>query len=480
MVRVHRGPETPNYRRSVDVATEAGPRTAAPTDAQRWTMVVAVLVGVVLRWWDLGGPVATFDESFTGAYSHLPLSAIPAALRVNDAHPPLDYLLRHFMGSTGDTFALRLPSAVFACLTLVLVAWWMWRRGWFGVAVVALTSLSAFQLLYAHQARMYSLAVLCGTVVAVVAERWLERPAARWRWIMAVALLVGLFDHSGFLLAAGGIGLLPGLRRDREAWWWRGTVVGAVGVWAAVWGPSFVEQTRKDHSSWIPFTSVSAVGSTLNGFVDVYTVLSVLVVALVLAGAWWLWRQDENLGRIWVCLFLAPFVVACVIGLRSHFLLSRTLAFAAWSVPLALAAVVDRARRHSGPALLAALAMLFIVVVPSVVPSIGYHEDSSGVLRAAQHAVQPGDAVAVYPSWLSPLAIWNLDADRHSPGPGALAGRGAFVFVRGDKAFDGRVWLIEPDSYAMSTTGLRPCADQPHLSGTYVLTCFEVPEAGSP
>ena len=203
------------------------------------------MVGLVLRWWDLGGPKATFDEAFTGVYSHLPLSQIAAGLRAEDAHPPLDYLIRHWFGATGDTAALRVPSAVFASLALVVMALWMRRRGWFGVTAVALTSVSTFQLLYAHQARMYALMVLCGTLVALAAEAWWHDPSARWRWLMGSALVVALFDHSSALLLAGAIVLFPGRRRDGEAWRWRATAVGAVGVWVLVWGRSFAEQASR-------------------------------------------------------------------------------------------------------------------------------------------------------------------------------------------------------------------------------------------
>jgi hypothetical protein len=462
------------------VAASTRVKDEAPSVAmlQHRVIVAVTAIGIVLRWWALGGPFATFDESFTGTYSHLPVGSIPSALRAKDSHPPLDYLLRHFLGGTGDTLALRLPSPVFASVTLLLVAWWMWRRGWFGVAVVTLTSISAFQLLYAHQARMYSLAILCGTALAVCAERWLEEPAARWRWLMALAMVVGLFDHSAFLLAAGGALLVPGLRRDAEAWRWRATIVVCIAVWAGVWGPSFLTQSRGDHATWIPYTSPSTVASAVNGLADLYTVLQWVVVGLLALGGWLLWRQDRTLGRIWLALFVAPLGVAGVIGLHSHFLLTRTLAFAAWAGPLALAAVVERARRISGPAVLVTVAAIFIVVVPSIRPAISYEEDSATAMRAAQRLVQPGDAVAVYPAWLSPLAIWNLGAPRRPVVPSGLDGRGAFVFVRGQRPFDGRVWLLEPNAYAMSTEGLEPCSERVSVPGDYVLRCYTLPPSG--
>jgi hypothetical protein len=459
----------------------AGPSLdqGAPDVAQRAVLAVAVVVGVVLRWWDLGGPVATFDESFTGAYSHLPLGRIPSALRAQDAHPPLDYLIRHLFGSMGDTFALRVPSAVFGCLTLVVVVWWMWRRGWFGVAVVVLTSLSPFQLLYAHEARMYALAILCGTGAAAVTDRWRRDGSPRWRWLMALAVLVGLFDLSSFLLYAGALLLVPGRRRDGEAWRWRATVAGCLGLWAVVWGPSFADQAQRQHSGWIPLTSVAGIRDTIAWFSSQYAsvaLISLLAVAAVAAGAVLLYRQDRGLGEVWLWLVLLPFGAACLIGLRSHFLLTRTLAASAWGVPVAMAALFERARRYSVVAAAIVVVLVAIVVGQSIGPSLSYQEGAGPGVQAVAGHVQPGDAVLVYPSWLWPLVVWSDGAARTQDVPAALShlATGAWIYVKPGAPFDGRVWIFEPTVYSSPTAGLRRCPGRTPVGGNFALTCYQV------
>jgi uncharacterized membrane protein len=462
----------------VDVTVAPVDAGTAPTPTQRWAIWVAVVVGVVLRVVDLGGPLGNFDESFTGSYSHLPIGQIPSALRSNDAHPPLDYLLRHFFGSMGDTAALRVPSALFACLTLLVVVWWMWRRGWFGVAVVALTAIAPFQLLYAHQARMYALAALLGTVAVVAAEQWLRTSAPRWRWVVGAALLVGLFDHAQFLLAAGALLLVAWTRRDREAWAWRATICGCVALWAVVWGPSFLRQAKDQNSTWIPFTSVSSILSTVNGLVDMYAVLELAAAALLAVGAWLLWRRGDELGRLWLALFAAPLAAACLLGLRSHFLLPRTLAFAAWAVPLAFAALVDRARRVSPPALLLVCCALFVVVVPSIRPAISYEEGSAPALRYVADHLPAGDAVTIYPRWLWPLAVWDLGAPRQPSSEPSLRSIQGYPFVLGGAAFDGRVWVLQPTAYGYRPPHLPTCGHVVPGNGDYEITCYQVSGSG--
>jgi hypothetical protein len=451
-------------------------RDRAPTPVQRVVLGVAVAVGVVSRWWDLGGPVATFDESFSGSYSHLPLGQIPAALRANDAHPPLDYVIKHFFGSMGDTFALRVPSAVFGCLTLVVVVWWMWRRGWFGVAVVALTALSPFQLLYAHEARMYALAILCGTAAAALTERWVRDGAARWRWWLVLPVLLGLFDLSTFLLFAGALVLVPGRRRDREAWRWRATVVACLAVWAVVWGLSFAHQAQGQHSNWIPLTSPASVRDTIAGFLTVYSNLTLLAVAVVVVGALLLRSLDRDLARIWAWLVLLPFGAACLIGLHSHFLLTRALAASAWGVPLAVAALFERARRYSHLAALVVVVLIFVVVAQSISPALAYEEGAGPAVVAVAAHVQPGDAVIVYPDWLWPLVVWNDGAPRTQHVPGGLdrVSTGAYIYVKPGAPFQGRVWIFEPTAYRSPTAGLTRCPGRLTVGGNYTLTCYQV------
>jgi hypothetical protein len=454
----------------------AAERSSTPTRAQRIALAVAAGVGIVLRWWDLGGPMATFDETYTSANAHVPFGEIADTVRRVDAHPPLDYMLRHWFGSSGDTLALRVPSAVFATATLLVVLAWMWRRGWFGVAVVALTAVSSFELLYGRTARMYALIVLCGTVVAVATDHWVRDDRPRWRWLMVAALVVGLFCHSSVFLLAGALVLVPGRRTDGEAWRWRASIAGAVALWGLVWGAAFAYQLHRQASFWIPFATVGSTLDALNGLTTMYPSLRGLVFVAVVIGAGLLWSEHRTLARTWLLLFAVPFAVAVVIGVKFHFLLPRTLAFAAWAPPVALAAIVERTRRVSTPVALAGAMLVAILVVPSIVPAITFEETSVVPRRALLAEVRPGDAVAVHPTWFWPMISWDLRVAPADSVPAGLADLDASVVVVGDAPFGGRVWTLEPDTYSMATGALVPCPGiEPRHLEDFVLACYEVP-----
>jgi len=437
-------------------------------------MVIAAVIGLVLRWWDLGGPGASFDEMFTGAYSHLPVTDIFGALRNHDSHPPLDYLVRHWFGASGDTLALRVPSAVWASLALLAVLWWMWDRGWFGVAVVAITSLSSVELLYAHQARMYAFAILAGTVIAIASERWLADGSPRWRWLAGATLTLALFDHASALFLVPALVLVPGRRSDGESWRWRATAAAAVVIWAVVWGPSFLSQMRADPSSWIPLTTALNAVTTVGGLRTLYAGTAV-IVTLLLAVAWWFLREEfPHLSWVWVALFVVPAAMAVVVGLHAHILLTRTLAIAAWAPPVALAALIERARRHSIPVLALCVVIVALLVVPSVKPSVAFDEGTSSLPATVAEHVPTGDAVAFHPAWLAPEAQWSLAAPWHPVVPPALQGLDAYVYVVGGGDFSGRVWVLQPDTYALDTGSLVACDVAPMHIGDSSLQCFEV------
>lgn len=441
-------------------AAAPGRRAGVWTPAQRAVVALAAAVGVVLRWWGLGSSGLSFDEAFTAEYARLPLSALPGALRATDSHPPLDYVLRHWLVGAHDEWLLRAPSALFSTLALVLVVAWMRRRAWFGVGVVALTAVSPFLVLYGRQARMYALLTLLGVAVAMVAERWWTGDR-RPRVVVAVGALVAVacLDHAGGLFLAAGVFCLPGVRRDRDAWWWRAAPVAGVLVWALVWAPSFLDQTAQGSSSWVPLTSPASVASTLGGLASFVTGAEWLVAALLVGGTVCLRAVDRTLARLVVCLFGVPLALLVVAGLHFHVLLPRTLGGAAWSAPVALAALVTWLWQRRAALGIAAAVLLVAVTARSLVRAVTYDEGASAAVDRAVAAVEPGDGLLVHPHWWWPLAVWNgAEGDRFGAAPPtALQDAEGWYWARPGALPTGRTWVLRPSSYGFDTSRWLAC-----------------------
>jgi hypothetical protein len=461
----------------VDVAAPALRRQA--WTSWQWVVVASsCVVGVAVRWIGLGSTVPTFDESFTGMLARAPLGDIPHLARTSDSHPPLDYLLRHLTADSGDAFWLRAPSALIGVATLLVVLWWMRDRGWFGVFVVAMTSVAAIQVLYARQARMYALVILAGTVVAVMAERWIDRPRARWAVIAAVALAVGLLSHTSTVFLALGALALPGLRTDREAWVWRASMGAAACTWLALWGPGLTDQIGAGRADWIPYTTPRHAVDAVAGQVSLFSGLAVVATAATIFGGVVLLQRHKALGRVWVCLFALPAAAVVVVGLWQHLLLPRTLAFAAWAPVVAIGAIAgacvdDRPAWLSRATGLVGVAACGLIVAASIGAAVTHEEDSAPTRRALLEMARPGDVVAVYPEFLAPMLEWDHDADPTEP-PAVLEGDDVWFGVVPGAAPTGVVWLVVPETYAYDLPPpFVPCDDPPSTKrGDLLLSCY--------
>jgi uncharacterized membrane protein len=369
---------------------------------------------------------------------------------------------------------MRLPSVLFSCGALVGVWWWL--RRWPALAVAATVAMAAspFQLTYAWFARPYAAMALLGVLAAWLATEWLEHPQPRHAVLVGVLVLVALFVHGSALVMAAGLVALPGIRTDRHAWHWRAGLAAAGIVWAVMWGPSFLDQLHTPHAPWISYTTPDYLSRVLSELVTSYPetrwfALPLVAIGLVLAA-----RRSPVLGRVIVFGFVVPVLLSAVIGWRSHYLLPRSLAFAAWAPMVGLGALVLEVVGRSRMIGIAVGALLAAVIVPSSIAAARANPNSARVVAAARATVVDGDVVTVYPWWLSPLTDWYLGVRR--PGderrvtvPDGPTGATSLRIGAGDPT--GRVWIIRPSTYVLPAHELRPCAP-PRSLDVYVLECF--------
>ena len=427
-----------------------------------WILPGLVVVGVAFRVWRVFSNGLTFDESFTAMAGRKSFGDLVTYLRHNDSHPPLDYLLRApFARAGASDFWLRSPSLVFSCAALALFAWWMRGRGWFGVIATALMATSAFQVMYGGEARMYALLELLGVAMAVVTERWLRDPRRWHEWAIGGLVLVALFDHVSGVLAAAGLLAVAGLRRDRDAWRWRGALVAAGAVWAAVWGLAVVDQLHGQWAAWIPHTTPWTFATTVSRQLTLVEQSAPLVLGMVIAGGVLLCRSDRVVGRLWLCCGVIPFALAAVIGLFSSFLFDRTLTLASWAPLLAVAVLLDAARVRwdlLGRALVVAVLLLVTAATATFLVDKRWDYDLS--VERLEQVGRPGDVLAVRPARYGILVDWRIGVRGSRPTrPVTLAGIGDVdaLLVRG-AARTGRVWLLTPDGSATRFAGYEPCA----------------------
>lgn len=421
------------------VERRATPRASVPL------LIGLAAIGFALRVLWIARNGSSFDESFTAMIGRRSLGGLFDALRAGDSHPPLDYLLRAPLARAGaGDLVIRLPSLVFSTCALVLFAWWMRARGVAGVVAVAVMAVSPFQIMYGGEARMYALLELLGVAAAILAEAWIRKPRA-WHATAAGGLvLVGVFDHvSGFLLAAGLLAL-AGLRNDRGAWRWRLCIMGALALWAVVWGTSFLAQARVTHASWIDRTTLRSFVDAVSAQVTNQRGVALIVLAVVVFGIVMIVRTDQSLGRVVVCCGILPFLAAAVIGAFVPFFIDRTVTVAAWAPCLAIGIAVDGPWRRSRLTGVAVVLLVIALVVPATLVFVDRHWEYDAPLDHLLAVVEPGDVVATIPAWYGPLVDWRVGV-REFDGSQPVhvdALPKADAILLGKRAARGHVWVL--------------------------------------
>ena len=153
----------------------------------------------------------------------------------------------------------------------------------------------------------------------------------------------------------------------------------------------------------------------------------------------------------------------------------RDRAISAWAPALALAALLDAARRTSPRLGVAAAAAAVAVVLPSIAPSLRVEDPGTPARAALAAVVAPGDAVVVHPDWFWPVTSWDLRAPRDEPVPPVVDGIDGNRFVHGDAPFTGRIWVVNPTSYPLDVDGLRACGELAPPPGDWLVRCYEAP-----
>ena len=212
---------------------------------------VTILAGVLavasgLRLAALGHNSVWFDEAYMILVAQRGWHDIFTSLRLDDAHPPLYYLLMRawirFAG-TGEV-AIRFPSACLSVLSVALT-YALARRFFPGPASLLsafLVAVSPFEVMAGQDARMYALLgflVLASTLALVLS---VERGRLLGWGLYAVLAALTIYTHylGVLVLVSHGIWVAGWERRHLKAW--AGSMVVAAVLYAP-WVPSLWYQT---------------------------------------------------------------------------------------------------------------------------------------------------------------------------------------------------------------------------------------------
>lgn len=158
-------------------------------------LLVLTIIGIFLRFYNLGFNSLWLDEAFTYHASNGSIFEIWETTKTGDFHPPLFHWIEHFMLYFGNNeIILRFIPAVAGSLTIPL--FFLFGKEVMnkqvGLISAALLTFSPFHLYYSQEAYSYSLVVFVFTLILIFYIRAI-RDDKRKDWI-----LVGLLSAFGF------------------------------------------------------------------------------------------------------------------------------------------------------------------------------------------------------------------------------------------------------------------------------------------
>lgn len=174
----------------------AGSWFASSSLALDWGLCgLVVLAGGLIRWLYLTVQSLWIDESASYLFSAYSLHDLFKNVLERDTHPPLYYLIVHFVyfyGGLSPIYALRTPSLICGILTIAIM-YALGKRlvGRFtAVMAAAMTAFSPIAFWYSQDGRMYALTWCCVLLSYLLLVVAIQRP--RWYWIAGYGIAVAL------------------------------------------------------------------------------------------------------------------------------------------------------------------------------------------------------------------------------------------------------------------------------------------------
>lgn len=353
--------------------------------ATLWLLAGILLLGTSLRLYQLTERSVWFDEAFSWRLIQFPWSEIVTRTAA-DVHPPLYYLvLKTWSLVFGDSvLALRSFSMSMAALAIVLTyvftntAWPAPRSGSevgnrrAGLLAASFLALSAWQIPYAWEIRMYLLGV-----VLTLLSTWLLLKAMRgtspWTWVgytLSAAAFLYVHNFAFFTLLAHAtwmVGVIISRTKGRfgeiisekTTWASLGSLI-AIGILYLPWLPTLLEQTQRVQGNfWIPELNRWSILETMYHFLlptghnlahsGVTLVLTLLPAGLIvlLFAILLMSRNRRDASWLITLAFGVPVIGSAVISLVSQSVFQeRYLIFAQCWIFIALAAVIAQLPRR--------------------------------------------------------------------------------------------------------------------------------------
>jgi len=176
-----------------------------------WFLGIILLVAFLIRLNNLTDRALWFDEAFSWRLIQFPFFEF-LSRSASDVHPILYYILLwlwcaplYLFKLTISLFWLRFFSVILSVGTVAAIYFagkTLFQSKWIGITAAFLTALSAFQVQYAWEARMYALGtlLLCLCLAFLIKTTRAKTSTIAWRNGIIFGILIGALFHVHYFM----------------------------------------------------------------------------------------------------------------------------------------------------------------------------------------------------------------------------------------------------------------------------------------
>lgn len=270
----------------------------------RLPLLLLLMVGFLLRIYNISFQSFWLDEIHTAKESSMPLNELLEFLKCCDVHPPLFYLLEKLVIQLFgcSELSLRLPSVIASTLSIgavyLLGKELLDKR--LGLIVAALTCFNLFHIQYAQDARPYAFVFLFVSLSFVFLIRFIRSLTLKNGLMFALFALLSLYVHYFGLFVLFAQMMIAAvfwlLEKENKKKYFINFLISSLVILA---GFSFqipnLLNVSKVTSFWIEPTPDTVLIDLFRQFFSNSNLLIPLVVLLLIAGLLFMFRKSSDL-----------------------------------------------------------------------------------------------------------------------------------------------------------------------------------------
>jgi uncharacterized membrane protein len=397
-------------------------------------LIGLVIIGILLRLYDLGFNSLWLDEASTYTISVKSFTDIWQVTAGGEFNPPLFYWIEHVMLMLGNNeVILRFVPALLGVLTIPL--FYLIGREFLdrnaGLIAAAACTFSPFLIYYSQEARAYMLMLFFVALATIFFLKGMKSGGLiNWTLFGALSALA-FWAHFYALVMIGALvlfALIEWAPRIRNEFDNLKMLVAAVVVFVVLSLPLIIVtlQLFVLRTSSAPTYGIQGLDIIFETFVQVAGMnipVMVLLVALFIIGIFQAFRIGKSKGIFLVLITVLTFVISYVLSFKMP-MLPRYLIFLSiiFFLGIAVSYRTIYSLWNSRVVVYGFILVLFVVSAPALASYYsGYSkEDWRGFSAALEQKVQPGDVVISIPGYIDqPLDYYYSSAKTQTTEYGA-------------------------------------------------------------